>query len=464
MATNYVKFQRGSQAAYDALKSAGKLDENTLYFIYAGDNAAVGALYMGTRIISGGDITIASATLDDLADVVVSGAGTNSFLVKDGNNWVAKELDDVVALIKESFGDVAAAAQVFQGIQLSTQSADEAIAAAVGDALPADGDNAIIKKLIADDKYEYTAYVYEGESWKAMDGNYNATNVFFDSDLTLTAAVGVQTIPSSGSKTLETTGKNIKQVLDMLFASRKTPTRTEPAVTVTASNSKSYEVGTKVSPTYSASLSAGSYTYGPATGVTAASWSVALNGETLTTASGTFAEMTVEDSTNVRIAATATYEAGAVPKDNLGNELTDSNELAKCQIQAGSKVGYGSYIKGFRNMFYGSKVTPVELNSANLRAITSAASTTASVKVTVVEGAKQVIVAVPAGRKITKVADEGAFGTDIFSEFVKSTVSVGGADATPENIGEYAKDYNVYVYSPATALGANTYTVTVANE
>ena len=30
---NYVKFQRGSQEAYDALKAAGTLDNNTLYFI-----------------------------------------------------------------------------------------------------------------------------------------------------------------------------------------------------------------------------------------------------------------------------------------------------------------------------------------------------------------------------------------------------------------------------------------------
>ncbi|WP_291627928.1 hypothetical protein [Clostridium sp.] len=61
---------------------------------------------MGNRIISGGDITIASASLDDLADVIVAGAGTNSFLIKgtDGN-WIAKSLEDVVALIKENLGD-----------------------------------------------------------------------------------------------------------------------------------------------------------------------------------------------------------------------------------------------------------------------------------------------------------------------------------------------------------------------
>lgn len=461
---NYVKFQRGSQAAYDALKTAGKLDENTLYFIYAGDNSSVGALYMGNRIISGGDITIASATLDDLADVVVSGAGTNSFLVKEGNNWVAKELDDVISLIKESFGDVAAPAQVFQGIQASEESAEDAIARLVDTATPVAGDSCILKKAIAAGKYEYTAYVFDGANWAAMDGNYDAGNVYFGSDLTYTANIGVFTVPSSGSGSIPAEGKSLKDVLAAILAKRTLPNKTAPAVSLTTSNSTSYEVGTKIKPTYTASLSAGSYTYGPATGITAQSWKAELGSETLNTASGTFAEMTVEDATNMSIKVTATYNAGAAPKDNLGSVVTDSEELAKCQIAAGSASKTGGAIKGFRNMFYGSKAAPVELTSATLRAMSKANSTSSSVKVTVVADAKQVVIAVPAGRKVTKVADEGAFGTDIFSEFAKQTVSVGGADATAEAIGNYAKDYNVYVYTPATALGANTYTVTIANE
>jgi hypothetical protein len=69
---------------------------------------------MGTRIISGGDITIASANLDDLADVIVTGAETDSFLVKDENgNWVAKTLEDVVALIQENMDIEVVPAQVF---------------------------------------------------------------------------------------------------------------------------------------------------------------------------------------------------------------------------------------------------------------------------------------------------------------------------------------------------------------
>lgn len=464
MAINYVKFQRGSQSAYESLKNAGKLDENTLYFIYPNEDNSVGALFMGTRAISGGDIITTAASLSELADVMVAGAQTGDFLVKEGDKWVAKTASDVAALVKENLGEIAAPAQVFQGTLEEEETPTAAIARVVGDAVVVAGDSVILKKLIANDKHEYTAYVYDGSNWAAMDGNYNAENVYFGSDFTFTEALGTVTIPSSGSKIVAAEGKNIKEFLASLFAARKLPNRTLPSISVSAGNSKSYEVGSNVAPTFSATFKDGAYSYGPTPGTKAESWKATFNGETIEANSGTFKELTVADDTNMRITVTATYGAGAAPKDNLGSVITDASELANCQIQAGSVTNYGGYIKGYRNLFYGSKVAPVELNSANIRGMSPAGSASGTVKVTVVANAKQVVIAVPAGRKVTKVADEGAFGTDIFSEFVKQTVSVGGADATTEDIGKYAKDYNVYVYSPATALGANTYTVTVANE
>lgn len=335
--------------------------------------------------------------------------------------------------------------------------------AAISD--PAIGDMAIVKDEIGETgKYQHTAYVYSESGWAAMDGNYDAENVYFSSDLTYTASIGVLSVPSSGSGTITANGKNVKQVLDSILAKRTLPTTTMPTVTISASNCKSYEVGTSVAPSYTASLGSGKYSYGPATGITAESWEVTFNGETKDTASGTFSTVTVADNTSLRITAKANYGDGAIPVDNLGNKLTDENELAQKQIKAGSATNYSAYITGYRKLFYGSKVTPVELNSMAIRALDSATSTTSTVKVSVVEGAKQVIIAVPSGRKVTKVADEGAFGTDIFNNFALETISVGGADATAESIGEYAKDYNVYVYAPAAALGANTYTVTMANE
>ena len=55
-----------------------------------------------------------------------------------------------------------------------------------------------------------TAYSYDGAKWCAMDGNYNAENVYFDSDLTYTAPIGVMTVPSSGAGKISAAGKNVK--------------------------------------------------------------------------------------------------------------------------------------------------------------------------------------------------------------------------------------------------------------
>lgn len=97
MSVNYVKFQRGSMAAYQALVSP---DRNTLYFI--SDNDGINYLYLGENLISGGRTTdISDFTLDQLGNVMVDDAGANAFLVHDGKgNWQSKELADVVTLIQ----------------------------------------------------------------------------------------------------------------------------------------------------------------------------------------------------------------------------------------------------------------------------------------------------------------------------------------------------------------------------
>lgn len=98
---NYVYFQRGSKAAYDALKGANRIDNNALYFIYDSEDSSTGSLYLGTKLISGGESTIVSSSLGDLTDVIITGAQTNSFLVKDDSGiWIAKTAEEVAELIQ----------------------------------------------------------------------------------------------------------------------------------------------------------------------------------------------------------------------------------------------------------------------------------------------------------------------------------------------------------------------------
>ena len=98
---NYVRFQRGTQEAYNNLKSLNRLNDSTLYFIYDKDNVSVGSLYMGSRLISGGEATVITNSLKDLIDVVINQSGENYFLIQDKNGkWVSTSLNQVSALIE----------------------------------------------------------------------------------------------------------------------------------------------------------------------------------------------------------------------------------------------------------------------------------------------------------------------------------------------------------------------------
>ena len=81
-----------------------------------------------------------------------------------------------------------------------------ALARVVGSTTLNKDDIGIVKRTIAGDAISYTAYVYNGSAWTAMDGNYNAANVYFATDLTATAPVGVVEIPASGSTTIAAAG------------------------------------------------------------------------------------------------------------------------------------------------------------------------------------------------------------------------------------------------------------------
>ena len=302
-------------------------------------------------------------------------------------------------------------------------------------------------------KKSYTAYVYDEGVWKAMDGNYDAGNVYFGKDITYTVGIGTLAKPS-GSATFNAKGKSLEQVLSSLMAKEANPSKTEPAVSFTSTGGLgTYEIGTKKNLSYAASLSAGGYTYGPPTGITAQSWEVVCDGVTKTTANGTFENVVAEASAK-KIVATAEYGEGAIPVTNLGNEYPAG------KISAGSKSKESSSYVGVRYMFWGPMTDAgMELNSANIRAL---AHKEAVAKKTLGsfgpgEGAKKVVVAVPAGHKITKVLLTSSMNADITSSFVKqsSTVSVEGAN-------NYAgTSYDVYVYQPASIDKAEVYAITI---
>lgn len=245
-----------------------------------------------------------------------------------------------------------------------------------------------------------------------------------------------------------------------IFTKKLQPTEhvQQPSVSLTFNGAnKSYEVGTKVIPEYTASLNPGSYPYGPATGVTATGWSVTDGTATKTTATGSFDELTVVDNMKYKLTATATHTEGAIAKDNLGN---DSDPVVK--IAAGSKSNASGVITGYRNSFYGTKTTTVgTVDSAYIRSLTSTSkkeySNGSTFSISIPVGAIRVIFAYPATlHDVTSVNDVNGLGAQVKSAFTKSTVNVEGAN------GYTAKEYKVYVTDFAEAVKtANTYNVTI---
>ena len=320
---------------------------------------------------------------------------------------------------------------------------------------PKKGDIAVIIDGIAGEAKSYTSYVYDGVKFAAMDGNYRADNVYFDDDSTYTVAIGTLAKPS-GSAKFAAKGKNVEQVLSSLMAQEANPTKSNPAVSFSAQDGfGTFEIGTKKNLTYTAALSAVCYTYCSATCITAHTWVVSFTCVTCTksTANGTF-ENVVAEATAKKITAKATYNEGAVPVTNLGNPYPAG------KIAAGTASKDSNELKGVRYMFWGPmKDADMALNSANIRALAhkQASGTGTLGTFGAGAGAKKVVVAVPAGRKITKVLMPSALNADVTALFVKqgSQSNVEGAE------GYTAAAYDVYVYQPASIDAGETYSVTI---
>lgn len=325
---------------------------------------------------------------------------------------------------------------------------------------PRHGDIGIVTHDIYDEIDSSNAYVYntagDANVWQPLNSKYNAEDVYFASNLVITANIGVQTIDSSGSKTLDTAGKNLKQVLDMIVAEEKNPSVTQPSVSVTLSNSGAKEVGTNFTPNYSCNLNPGSYQYGPATGITATSWSISdTNSNSSDAQNGSLTAFQVIESTNYRVSVTVQHTAGAIPVTNLGNDY------ASGQIQAGSKSANSANVTGYRNTFYGTLTTKDSLpDSTVIRGLSRSnkqLNNGSKFSINIPVGAIRVVIAYPATlRNLTSVTDVNGMGAEISSSFVLNTIQVAG-----EN-NYNPVDYKVYILDYANANDtANTYNVTI---
>ena len=162
MALNFVKFQRGSQAAYDKLKQNHKIEEDALYFIYdkqAPENG--GLLYLGETLIGGPNGSIGTIGLTDLLDVdmtVDPEVGTIDGFILQYNDLSKKwKPASLKAAVETANPEIIS---VLSGEKAETQTVEQALNSI--NATPNTGDIVFLDNV---------PYIYNGTEWEKLIGS-----------------------------------------------------------------------------------------------------------------------------------------------------------------------------------------------------------------------------------------------------------------------------------------------------
>lgn len=527
----YVKFLKGSIAAYQALEIK---DPNTLYFLddpltdEEGNSKGTktGKLYLGDTLIAGvttvDGVEIIDA-LSELSDVSIVGLQDGNVLGFDAKSgkWKPMSLPEACEcsvmtgassttdgtegyVPAPKIGDegkflrgdgtwatieTSSTTQIFEIEIEAGVNHETAIANEVGDTVLQNGDIAIVKELINGNKRQYTSYVYEDENWKAMDGNYNAENVFFDEDITITQTVGNVTA-TNGSGSIPAAGKNIRQVFEALWTKEDlTLSIDTPSVSFSLSNngSASGEVGSAITlPSATVKITdIGSYEYGSkaedgttydktVTGITFNNLRAAF-GATASTAAKYEENTTGGLGVNTSVTYTAdttdvpeplfldtaksytfSYSAGYTaspnrkPVTNLGNFIDGSGKATTeyadgtKAITAGTLASSATWTAtGYRKWFWGYMATtdaledPTQITSAQIRALqkskaSSMDSYTQSSPWVVPAGTKQIFIAIPKGKQTKKLTinNWSSLGSEVANTKMTTTIDVADARGT----------------------------------
>lgn len=365
-------------------------------------------------------------------------------------------------------------ARVFTADKADLSKADSAVIqeyfTAHSDVQPRKGDVFLITTTVDEKTFEQSSYTYGETDWEAITGNVDADKVILREDFIGAgnwAQIGNYTKSQNGTVAIPAKGLSVKAFLEGMVSKEEQPRITaNPAVSGFAlSGAGAVEVGTKVeTATFgTAQLSAGSYTYGPATGIVATSYKVdriaqptTFNKENVaTTANGTDnndgAGFIIGDGaeantvTSLKYKVTVDHGDGAVAITNLENPSEPEVKIA-----AGSKTQETSAYTGYRNFFYGATAEKPEVDSAYVRGLTKSngAYSARTITINVAPGTQRVAIACIAGKTgVTRVINETALNADVTGTFVKSTVNVEGAN------GYTAKEYNIWTFEPAEPYG-----------
>ena len=241
-------------------------------------------------------------------------------------------------------------------------------------------------------------------------------------------------------------GTTMDELIKLLTQKSVPASYIQPGVTCrvsTGTAAGSYEVGTEINTTLQGTFTKNDA--GELTTIEILKNGVSIQSQAtspITTEAQTF---TLGEET-VSFTAKATYAAGPVKNDNLGQPSPEG------QIKAGSKTSSAVSFTGKRNLFYGTGVgTTPSVTSELVRGLSGkqlGPSNGTSFNINVAAGQQYVVIAYPATlRKITKCFYVEQ-NTDLVENFTEQTISVQGAN------GAAGADYRVLVYQMAVPAAA----------
>ena len=434
----------------------------------------------------------------------------------EGNFATKKYVDDAKA---------AAIASTRNAVYVETDLADDAISAYKADVTKNTGDILINKVTIKDKdgnsvsgtdgevKKQFTAYVFNGTAWVAMDGNYNAENTYLADDITITQAFGQYGIDStSGRGTIPCKGWNMKELISKSFAKATSATKVDPTRSVsTPSNySDNVEVGTwksgangnnAIKFTYTADGKWSNYNAGKVAGNTvlkkdiaitrtasmtaeqAAAYGITYNVDAINASYSYSGNETLAISSSVQIDPIATSDLSVQYRDSAYNLYTYSisgkwqegttvpvNNLG--DSDSGNKIGAGNFATSTgtvsvtagkrRRFWYVGNDTATATDNTFFRGLATSANsdfnaTTKTKDLTIPAGTKRVVFAIQlANATLAEVIDVDGMGLNVAGSFTSKQLDIEGAN------GFVAKTYTVFECVNAAGLKATTYKIKVA--
>lgn len=406
-------------------------------------------------------------------------------------SYVDTELDKVKEIAESS------SCEIYKVFRTSAdEKLEDLLTASYPEATYKKGDIAVLTESIASSKESVTGYIYDGSNWVAMDGNYDASNVFLSTDILLagsyTTVGNVDKGSAAATKAAGWSGMSVAAILESIFSQILYPSAVTPSVSMTLTNSGAKEIGTTITPTFKVTFDPKKYTYGsvknstadtstysePSTVTLTTSENEELTGTMTPSTTGASvtlnlsgASITVDaDTSYYGTDVSCVYGDGQIPLTNTGVEYADGKVSGSTATNGTDTSKITGYREGF---FYGTStsviaaeditsaliragkdtINEVEISSTMKKTSTSYPTSNKTYTMTVPVGAATIIFAWPSNKTgVTDVLNTTVNANMTTSFTDTATIKIAGADN--DATSEYAADYTVAVFSPAEAYGS----------